>query len=219
MKTLIGSVKKQEFSFGKEGKPTCYAQTSAAGYTVKNRFTYTDEGMVLSITNAKESEVFTYDGSGFVTQKRTVNALSGEAQTEQFRKEQVNETQQKKYWLNTEQLTYKYCVTNYNAQGQPIDATTRFVRGAHRTNETWDWRQNWLSEYTIQTREFASESHRYVMHYNAQFEVLKMEVYTNGSASHVWEYLYEEGLLTAILAKDLSNNCITITKLHYQFWE
>lgn len=217
MKTLIGSVKKQEFTFQRNGMPYSYAITSAEGHTKKSRYMYAPNTQLESEISLNHTTYYSYDKNGFLVKERIVGE-DGNQNVQQYRMERVSDQQTKKYWLNNEQLTYKYAIQNTNQNGQLVSSSTRYIRGAYRTNETWQWKQGWLLTYVKQTREFTSETKRYSITYSTEFEVQKMEVFTNDVHSHTWEYLYEDGLLTAILIKDLKTQCITITKIDYEYW-
>lgn len=216
-KTLIGSVKKQVWEFNATGSPKCYAVTSAAGYTVKTRFAYNDSNQLVSKVSSKQTTMYTYNKMGAIMEEKVVEGANNSVGFQRYRYEILTDSQTKKYWLNNEQLTYKYQIQNRNKAGQLTDATTRFIRGVNRTIESWQWNGEWLTQYEKSEREFTTESFKYVMVYTSGQIVEKMEVYKDGTHFQTWEYLYEDGLLIAILTKDLDNQCITITKLVYEY--
>jgi hypothetical protein len=138
--------------------------------------------------------------------------------TEKFRYDYDYEGQYKKYWLNDEGLSYKYALVKVDSENRKIHEEHRFIRGAGKIERTYVYQNEWLIEYREMVRTTSRSDVAYQMKYNSLNQIIEMDEIQGGTPVFHTEFLYENGLVTAILEKELATQEITITKFSYEFY-
>jgi hypothetical protein len=160
-----------------------------------------------------------YNTEGLVTDIVLADAKTAKTISEEkFKYEVFTKYQYKKYWLNNEGLTYKYTVVDLNEKGRKEEERTRFIRGASRETIYYSYQNGWLSEYSYNLKETTRRETKYILDYAENGDLLTMNEYTDGAFVTRFEYLYEDGLLIAILQKNINSQQIKITKVKYTFY-
>ena len=212
----------QRFVFDKLGHVTHYEYVSLNGMKVKETYYLDKHGMLSSkqiVGRGKNQMIsFQYNERNLMVKKEVSNIENGNVeQTENFSYEVFSENQFKRFYLNDEDLTYKYEVVDLNDQGKKIESRSRFIHGVHRESKEWEYTNDLLVMYAKNTREVTRREEKYTMEYDAKGILQITNFLVDMAPVYRYEYLYENGLIIAILRKDLKTQEIKITKLQYTF--
>ena len=220
---LDHSVEKELFLFDKNGNTVTWTKNNRNGNKVSIDY-FLNNANLLATEHIKESNTsylksFAYNEKGLVTQVLLANAHTAKTITkEEFKYEYFGEFQYKKYWLNDELLTYKYTVVDLDQKGRKEEERTRFIRGASRETNYYSYKNNLLISYSHNEKEFTRREIKYVINHNENGDVVDMNKYVDGAFVTRFEYLYEDGLLIAILQKNIRTQEIRITKIKCEFY-
>lgn len=163
---------------------------------------------------------YQYNENGLMVLKETADAKTSVlVSKEEMTYEIFSEYQFKRFFLNSENLTYKYQIVDLDKLGRIKEARTRFIRGMNKESIRYVYNGDLLIELITNKRDATRREEKYTMEYdlNGLLQVAKMTI--DGAPIFRYEYLYEEGLLIAILRKELKTQEIQITKFTYTFYE
>ena len=222
-KKLDHSTESEMFLFDKNGNTVTWTKNNRIGVEVSIDYFLNDDNLLatehIKESNAAYLKSFAYNEKGLVTQILLANAHTAKTIIqENFKYEYFGELQYKKYWLNDELLTYKYTVVDLDELGRKEEERTRFIRGASRETNYYSYKHNLLISYSHNDKEFTRREVKYVINHNKRGVVLDMNKYVDGAFVTRFEYLYENGLLIAILQKNLRTQEIKITKIKCEFY-
>ena len=220
---LYHSSEKELFLFDENGNVSKVEITNRAYVTSStNYFLNVDNQLItehIKVGIVSQFRSFEYNKEGLVTQVLLANANTAKTITkEEFKYEYFSENQYKKYWLNDEGLTYKYTVVDIDEQGRKEEERTRYIRGASRETNYYGYENNRLVSYSHNEKEFTRREVKYRINHNEKGDVLDMNKSVDGAFVTRFEYLYEDGLLIAILQKNIRTQEIRITKVKYEFY-
>jgi hypothetical protein len=210
------------FDFEPTGHVTKWQNTNRSGYTTTTSFYRAKNGLLATehITNSKKSVLksYVYDEHNHVTKIQLSDAHTAKTLLEErFSYEYFTSIQYKKYWLNDEGLTYKHTVVDLDNEGHIIEERTRYIRGASKETNYYKYQDGLLTTYSNNIKEQTRRETKYQMEYTKTGNFLVMEEFKDGARINRYEYLYEEGLLIAILRKNIKTQQIKITKIKYQY--
>lgn len=220
---LVYSGESQLFSFDENGNVSSLKQTTRS-YVVHNTKYFLNkqnqlETVLIKYGMVSELKSFEYNQEGLLIKELLANSQTAETITEQeFKYEFFTKNQYKKYWLNDEGLTYKYTVVDLDELGRKDEERTRYIRGASRETNYYSYENNQLVSYSHNEKEFTRREVKYLINYSENGDVVDMNKYEDGAYVTRYEYLYEEGLLIAVLQKNIRSQEIRITKIKYTFY-
>jgi hypothetical protein len=181
------------------------------------------QGQLVTIhtKNANENKLksFRYNTEGYVVEEVVSDAYTAKSiESRLYTYEYYSDYQFKRFYLNSENLTYKYEVVDLDDQGRVVDSRARFIRGVNREHEKFIYSKNQLIEYSYNTKDVTRREEKFVMVYDEDGLLQITKKFVDAAPIYRFEYLYEKGLLIAILRKDLHTQEIQITKYRYTFY-
>jgi hypothetical protein len=126
--------------------------------------------------------------------------------------------QYKKYWLNDEGLSFKYSIIKLDDKKRIIEEKGRYIRGTSKHAIYYTFEGEKLIFYSSNIREATRKEKKYEMIYDENNRLIEMNEYKDGAYIHHHEFLYENGLLVAILEKLIRNQRIKIIKFKYEIY-
>ncbi len=221
---LVHSAEFAIFTFSKNGDVEKWVRANKSGNSTTTTYFISKNGLLATehIQSTKKDvfRSYVYNDKDLVTEIQVAEAQTAKVlQSEKFKYEFFTEFQYKKYWLNSEELTYKYTVVDLDGSGRIEEERTRFIRGASRETSYYLYENGWLVSYSFNVKEVTRRETKYVLEYAENGDLLAMNQTRDGAFVFRTEYLYEEGLLIAILEKDINTQQIKITKVKYEYYE
>ena len=120
--------------------------------------------------------------------------------------------------MNDEGLSYKYSIIKLDDQKRIIEERGRSIRGTSKHAIYYKFDGEKLMEYSSNIRETSRREKKYQMIYNEDGLLVEMNEYKDGAYIHHHEFLYENGMLIAILEKLIRNQRIKIIKFKYEVY-
>lgn len=222
-KKIVFSAEGAIFECSRNGNVTKWKRTNRSGIMSTTSYFLSKNGRLATehfeTSHTDELKSYVYNTEGFITEIIIADARTAKViQEEKFKYEIFSELQYKKYWLNSEGLTYKYTVVDTDDEGRKEEERTRFIRGASRETIYYTYTNGWLTEYSYNMKTTTRRETKYVLEYAQNGDLLTMNESVDGAFVTRFEYLYEDGLLIAILQKNINSQQIKIIKVKYEFY-
>ncbi|MFT6324656.1 MAG: hypothetical protein ACJAWO_002221 [Halieaceae bacterium] len=213
----------QKFNFDRRGNVYECQEILVSGMKIKTSFFLNKTGLLATIhlenSYKDELKTFFYNEQGFVTRIESADGKNGKMLLEEkFKYEYFSGGQYKKYYLNDEGLTYKYEVVDVDSSGRIIETRSRNIRGVNREYATFKYDQKVLVMLSVNTKNVTRREERYEMDYDRDWKLQTANYLVDAAPVYRYEYLYENGVIIAILRKNLQTQEIQITKLKYTFY-
>jgi hypothetical protein len=221
---LVYSAEFAIYLFSRNGDVEKYTRANRSGNSINSNYFLSKNGLLATehIQSAKKDifKSYVYNEKNLVTEIQEAKAQTAKViKTDKFKYEFFTEFQYKKYWLNSEGLTYKYTVVDLDDKGRVEEERTRFIRGASRETIYYTYENGWLTSYSYNVKEVTRRETKYILEYAENGDLLVMNESRDGALIARTEYLYEEGVLIAILEKNIASQQIKITKVKYEYFE
>jgi hypothetical protein len=222
MQKIIFSAELMQFDFSRNGDVEQWKSVNRSGNERNIKYYLSKEGRLISedIKTTKENVLksYVYDSLGNVIEIQKVDQKQIKTfDPENFSYEYYSDTQYKKFWLNNEGLTFKYAIVNL-ASGVIMDKTTRYIRGAGKETIYYHYQSGTLISYAKNTKVNTRREIKFNLEYDEEDILQIMNEYHDGALVYRFEYLYEDGLVVAILRKEIKTHQIKITKYVYTFF-
>lgn len=223
-RTLRKTQQRQVFEFDALGNVAKYRTYASSGSCKTKSYFLNKKGQLsthhLRFENRNELESFQYNSDGFLEKREVSDAHDASVLTqEKFTYEKFSDTQFKRFYLNDEGLTYKYEVVDLDALKRVVSTRARFIHGVHRSSSDYVYVGDLLMSFASNTREITRREEKYTMEYDTQGVLQVCNFWIDAALIYRYEYLYEDGLLVAVLRKELKTQEIQITKLNYVFYD
>lgn len=194
-----------------------YSDSTVTTYFLDNTGNLSSE-MVKS-KNMETLKSFRYNDKGHIMESEHTDVQeSSKSYTENFSYEYLTDTQYKKYWLNSEGLTYKFSVIDLDESQKIKEERTRYIRDATRETTIYKYENGLLVSYAVNVKQAYRRETKYVMIYDSENQIIEMNKYIDGAHVQHSEFLYDNGLVSAVLEKTIKTQQIKITKYKYSFW-
>ena len=218
------SFETKDFEFDQRGVTLKYRSCDKKGVCTSSTYFLNKDGFVATSQylhgSKNELHAYYYDADGLLLKIEKNNTADASfIAREEFSYERYSEKQYKKFYLNDEGLTYKYEVVDLDGKQRVIDRRSRFIHGSQRSTLHVVYEDDLLVEYVSNVRDFTRREEKYAMQYDANDRLQVTELWVDAALVYRYEYLYENGLLEAILRKNLKTQEIQITKLRYTFFK
>lgn len=222
-KKIIFSSESATFTFDFNGNVEKWSRTNKSGISSSTTYYFSKTGALatehITSTNSSVLKSYQYNEQGLITEIQLADAKTAKTiQEDKFKYEFFTDYQYKKYWLNNEGLTYKYTLVDLDNKGRKKEERTRYIRGTSRETIYYTYTNNWLTLYSDNVKEHSRRETKYLLEYDQNGDLLIMNEYKDGALITHYEYLYEDGLLIAILQKNINSQRIKITKVKYLFY-
>tara|TARA_R110002050_G_scaffold149463_1_gene276072 strand:- start:118851 stop:119732 length:882 start_codon:yes stop_codon:yes gene_type:complete len=220
---IVFSAETAVFIFNKIGKVEKWEHTNRSGVLSSSQYYFSNKGYLATehiiSSNSNILKSYIYDENGMITAIQKADATTAKTiQEDKFSYDVFSKFQYKKYWLNNENLTYKYTLVDVDKEGRKKEERTRFIRGASRETTYYTYHNGWLVSYAHNIKETTRREVKYQLEYSKNGNLLTMNESIDGAQVTHYEYLYEGGLLIAILQKNINSQRIKITKFKYLFF-
>lgn len=223
-RTLRKTQQRQVFDFDALGNVAKYWTYGSSGSCKSKSYFLNKKGQLstnhLRFENRNELESFQYNADGFLEKREVSDVRDATVLTqEEFTYEKFSDMQFKRFYLNDKGLTYKYEVVDLDVLQRVVSTRARFIHGVHRSSSDYVYEGDLLMSLASNTREITRREEKYTMEYDTQGVLQVCNFWIDAALIYRYEYLYEDGLLVAVLRKELKTQEIQITKLNYVFYD
>ena len=221
---LVHSAEYAIFTFSRNGDVEKWKRANRSGNSITTTYFLSKTGLLATehIQSSKKDvfKSYVYNEMDLVTEIQLAEAKTAKViQSDKYKYEFFTDFQYKKYWLNSEGLTFKYTVVDLDELGEIEEERTRFIRGASRETTYYSYDNGWLISYSHNVKEVTRRETKYELEYSQNGDLLVMNQSRDGALITRTEYLYENGVLIAILEKNIRSQEIKITKVKYEYFE
>ena len=211
------------YTFDKEGRVSKLVSVNSLAVKDSVSFVYNKQGQLIKeyqiSCTRNEEKSFTYNPEGLLLKLELMDSETNELiNKEEFKYESFVDNQYKRYYLNDENLTYKSEVVDLDDLGRITESRIRYIRGMNKEYTTYTYDADRLVIYSYNKKEITRREERYEMTYDENSVLQITKKFIDGALVHRYEYLYEEGIMIAILRKNMKNQEIQITKMKYSFY-
>jgi len=222
MQKISFSAEHMRYNFSRNGDVEQWISVNKSGNEKRVNYYLSKDGKLVSehIRTSRRNilKSYVYDPHGNVIEIERIDESQKEKfDPEKFSYEYYSENQYKKFWLNSEGLTYKYTIVNLEA-GTIINETTRYIRGASKESVFYHYDSGRLISYARNSKVSTRREVKFELEYDASGVLQVMKEYHDGALIHRFEYLYENGLISVVLRKEIKSHQIMITKYAYTFY-
>ncbi len=223
-RTLRKTQQHQVFEFDALGNVSKYMEYAPSGSCKIKSYFVDRKGRLATVhlrfEGRNELASFQYTPDGLVEKKEISNVHDAHLISQEiFTYEKFSDRQFKRFYLNDENLTYKYEVVDLDEQGRVTNTRARFIHGVHRSSTDYGYEGDLLISFARNIRELTRREEKYVMEYDGHGILQVAHLWIDAALIYRYEYLYEDGLMVAILRKELKSQEIKITKLKYRFYD
>ncbi|UTW67658.1 hypothetical protein KFE94_05980 [bacterium SCSIO 12643] len=222
MQKISFSAESMRYSFSGNGDVEQWISINRSGNEKRVNYYLSKDGKLVSehIRTSKRNilKSYVYDSHGNVIEIERIDESQQEKfDPERFSYEYYSDTQYKKFWLNNEGLTFKYTIVNLE-DGIIVNETTRYIRGASKESVYYHYESGKLISYAKNSKLNTRREVKFELEYDESGMLQVMKEYHDGALVHRFEYLYEEGLVSVVLRKEIKSHQIQITKYSYTFY-
>lgn len=223
MQKISFSAESMRYSFSGNGDVEQWISINRSGNEKRVNYYLSKDGKLVSehIRTSKRNilKSYVYDSHGNVTEIDRIDESQKEKfDPEKFSYEYYSDNQYKKFWLNNEGLTFKYTIVNLEG-GIIVNETTRYIRGASKESVYYHYESGKLISYAKNSKLNTRREVKFELEYDESGMLQVMKEYHDGALVHRFEYLYEEGLVSVMLRKEIKSHQIQITKYSYTFYQ
>lgn len=223
MRPIENSLEKESFEFKPNGTINEYRKINSLGDTSHFKYILSQNGNIDKIQfKNKSREIlisYTYDERNNITEIHETDVKTDvKIGVEKFKFIYESYNQYKKYWINNEGLTFRYAIISLDNKNRVTKDEGRYIRGTNKHSYAYFYTDGLLTEFISNIRETTRKEVKYEMEYSIKGDLLNLNQYQDGAHLFQCEYLYENGLLIAILEKNVQTKRIKITKIKYSFY-
>lgn len=223
MQKISFSAESMRYSFSGNGDVEQWISINRSGNEKRVNYYLSKDGKLVSehIRTSKRNilKSYVYDSHGNVIEIERIDESQQEKfDPERFSYEYYSDTQYKKFWLNNEGLTFKYTIVNLE-DGIIVNETTRYIRGASKESVYYHYESGKLISYAKNSKLNTRREVKFELEYDESGMLQVMKEYHDGALVYRFEYLYEEGLVSVMLRKEIKSHQIQITKYSYTFYQ